>query len=96
MGIYSNYNSSYVDDGSYTPRDLFAECGEASTYEELSLAMIAESEQNYNAIMKAIAINEVNYFAENGQEIIYEAGGISGMFAKIKEFFKLADRKSVV
>lgn len=88
MGIYSNFNSSYVDDGSFTPRDLFAECGETATYEELSLAMVAENEQNYISIMKAIGLNEVNYFAENGEEIVYEAGGVSGILTKIKEFFK--------
>lgn len=88
MGIYSNFNSSYVDDGSFTPRDLFAECGETATYEELSLAMVAENEQNYISIMKAIGLNEVNYFAQNGEEIIYEAGGVSGVLSKIKEFFK--------
>ena len=88
MGIYSNFNSSSIDDGNFTPRDLFAECGETATYEELALAMVAESEQNYISIMKAIAINEVNYFAQNGEEIVYEAGGVSGIFNKIKEFFK--------
>lgn len=88
MGIYSNYNASYVDDGSFTPRDLFAECGETATYEELALAMVAENEQNYISIMKAIGLNEVNYFAQNGEEVIYEAGGVSGVLGKIKEFFK--------
>ena len=88
MGIYSNFNSSYNDDGSFTPRDLFAECGETATYEELSLAMVAENEQNYISIMKAIGLNEVNYFAQNGEEIVYEAGGVSGVLTKIKEFFK--------
>lgn len=88
MGIYSNYNASSIDDGSFTPRDLFAECGETATYEELSLAMVAESEQNYISIMKAIGLNEVNYFAQNGEEIVYEAGGVSGILNKIKEFFK--------
>ena len=88
MGIYSNFNSSYVDNGSFTPRDLFAECGETATYEELSLAMVAENEQNYISIMKAIGLNEVNYFAQNGEEIVYEAGGVSGVLTKIKEFFK--------
>ena len=88
MGIYSNFNTSYVDDGSFTPRDLFTECGETATYEELALSMVAENEQNYISIMKAIGLNEVNYFAQNGEEVIYEAGGVSGVLGKIKEFFK--------
>lgn len=88
MGIYSNFNTSSFDDGSFEPRNLFAECGETATYEELSLAMVAESEQNYNAIMKAIGLNEVNYFAQNGEEIVYEAGGVSNILSKVKEFFK--------
>lgn len=88
MGIYSNFNTSSFDDGSFEPRNLFAECGETATYEELSLAMVAESEQNYNAIMKAIGLNEVNYFAQNGEEIVYEAGGVSNILTKVKEFFK--------
>ena len=88
MGIYSNFNASSIDDGSFTPRDLFAECGETATFEELSLAMVAENEQNYISIMKAIGLNEVNYFAQNGKEIVYEAGGVSNILSKIKEFFK--------
>lgn len=88
MGIYSNFNTSSFDDGSFEPRNLFAECGETATYEELSLAMVAESEQNYNIIMKAIGINEVNHFAQNGEEIVYEAGGASNILTKVKEFFK--------
>lgn len=89
MGIYTNYaNHVSVDDGSYAVRDLYAECGATATFEEMALNLVAENESNYNSIMKAIALDELAYLEENGQEIVYEAGGVSGVLGKIKEFFK--------
>jgi len=89
MGIYTNYaNHVSVDDGSYEVRDLYAECGATATFEEMALNLVAENESNYNTIMKAIALDELAYLEENGQEIVYEAGGVSGVLGKIKEFFK--------
>ena len=88
MGIYSG--RSYGDSFSVNvpERDLFAECGYNATFEEISLMMVAESEQNYNNIMKAIALDELAYMEEYGTEIIYEASGIKGIFDKIKAFFQ--------
>lgn len=61
-----------------------------STYEGLegALAIVAESEQNYNRIMQAVGISELNYLEATGEEIVYEAGRIEGFFDKVKEFFK--------
>ena len=88
MGIYSG-GAGY---GSYVTnvpeRDLFAECGYNATFEEISLMMVAESEQNYNNIMKAIALDELAYYEEYGTEMIYEASGIQGVLDKIKAFFQ--------
>lgn len=51
--------------------------------EEMSMALY-ESEYNYNQIMKAIGIAELNEMA-NGRELIMESFDIKGFFGKIKE-----------
>lgn len=42
------------------------------------------NEQNFNAIMSAVAYDEMKYFVENGVEVIYEEGRISKFFGMIK------------
>lgn len=54
---------------------------------EAAWAIVAESEANYNAIMQAVGIEELNAFEESGAEMVYEAGQISGFVGKAKEFF---------
>lgn len=48
---------------------------------------IAESEANWNAIMKRVAMTELNYFAENGEEMVYTEATTGGFLTKAKEFF---------
>ena len=55
---------------------------------EGALAIVAESEENYNKIMKAIGISELNYFEATGVEMVYEAGKIRALFDKVIEFFE--------
>ena len=88
MGIYTNFASTDYSYGDVPERNLFEECGETATYEEMALNLIAESENNYSMIMKAVALDELAYLEESGEEIVYEAGGISGVLTKVKEFFK--------
>lgn len=51
--------------------------------EEMSMALY-ESEYNYNQIMKAIGIAELNEMA-NGRELIMESFDIKGFFGKVKD-----------
>lgn len=82
MGIYNNNLF-----GSELDNDAIIECYEEPGIEG-ACAIVAESENNYNKIMQAIGIAELNYFAENGQEMVYEAGTASAFIEKAKAFFK--------
>lgn len=55
---------------------------------EAGVRLMAESEENFNNIMKAIAIYELNVLESTGQEVIYEAVDLSSILRKFKEFFK--------
>lgn len=54
---------------------------------EAGFIIMAESEENYNKIMKAVGISELAYYEANGEEMVYEAVDFRGFFAKIKDFF---------
>ena len=66
-----------------------------STYDECvyeagiegAMNIVAESEYNWQKLMEATGIDELQYFVENGTEMVYEASG-TGFFAKAKDFFK--------
>ena len=62
-------------------------------FHEAALQSVLENEQNYNAIMEEVGIAEYNYFENHGEEMVYEAGNISGFISKVKEFFKKALEK---
>lgn len=48
---------------------------------------VAENERNYNRIMEAYTIQELNYLSENGEELVTE-GAFSSFFESVKAFFK--------
>ena len=54
---------------------------------EGAMNIVAESEYNWQKLMEATGIDELQYFVENGTEMVYEASG-TGFFAKAKDFFK--------
>lgn len=56
-------------------------------------AIIYESELNFANMVKAIGIEEVNYYAQNGTSIIYEGTTLSNFFNKMVEFFKTLKKK---
>lgn len=79
MGVYSINNNIELGTS-------FEEC----TYEpgiEAAWGIVAESEQNYNTIMQAIGVEELAVYEATGEEMVYEAGKVTGFFAKVKEFF---------
>ena len=91
MGIFST--STGYSSGLSMNMDNVVPAFESANYTAMSLTAVAESQANYNNIIKAIGINELAAFEETGAEIIYEAGAISGFIAKIKQFFiKLWDK----
>lgn len=58
-----------------------------SSLVEDALIGIAESEENYNNIMKACAYNELVNFQENGTEYVFTEASASGFIATAKQFF---------
>lgn len=63
----------------YTADDLEEE--ELDDIEEQYINLIVSNEQNFYNIMNVVAANEMNYYIENGTEMVYEEG-------KIKDFMK--------
>lgn len=59
----------------------------SSSLVEDALMSIAESEENYNNIMKACAYNELANFQENGTEYVFTEASASGFIATAKQFF---------
>jgi hypothetical protein len=82
MGVYSNNTSLGIDVNNIAEQVCHERVGI-----EAALAIVAESESNYNKIMQAVGVNELQYYEENGVEFVYEAADIKGFFSKIKEFF---------
>lgn len=82
MGVYhvgidiaNDVNFDTVQESKFTP-DMAG-----------TLAMIAESEENYNRIMKAVGIAELAYLEESGSELIYEAADAESFLDKVKKWF---------
>lgn len=48
---------------------------------------VAENERNYNRLVEAYTIQELNYLAETGEELVTE-GAFSSFFESVKAFFK--------
>lgn len=68
----------------------------ASVHESMNTgaaAIIYESELNFSNMIKAIGVEEVNYYAENGQGVIYEGTKLSNFFNKMIEFFNTLKKK---
>jgi hypothetical protein len=55
-------------------------------YHEAALAVVAETESNYNALMMAIGIHENKQIRESG-EAVYTEGALSSFWEKVKKFF---------
>lgn len=96
MAVFSRYfnENDDVQDSGLMDADfdsmLYDEDIEAAhedSYIEVAARLVAETTINYNRIMEACAIAELNFLEENGREMIYEAD-LSGFFEKAKEFFR--------
>lgn len=69
--------------------------GEENSYEldEAMLYAVMDSDNNFNTIMEAMMLQEVQYFINNGREMIYEEVNVKGIFGKIKAAVKKAWEK---
>ena len=86
MGIYTNFSNSYYT-SHYTEVEPFV--GESFNYHELGIIAASEIAANHNAFMKSIALSELAAYEQTGStDVFYEAVNISGIFEKIKMFFK--------
>lgn len=52
--------------------------------DEATLYAAMESQQNFNNLMQAVALQEMNYYMTHGEEMVYEAVDFKGFFGKIK------------
>jgi len=87
MGLYTNPSFSGYASSNYTSVEPFK--GEHFNYHELGIMAAAESAANRNAFMKAIALNELASMEQYGtDQVFYESVNLSGIFDKIKTFFK--------
>ena len=83
MGIYSK-EKSFTESARYGVEPI--EC-ELDDLHEAALQIVAESDYNFNMLMKALLVEEFNILESTGAEMIYESGNISAFFGKIKSFF---------
>lgn len=71
---------------------------------EYMVAAVYENELNFERIDRCMILNEYSYLLENGQEMVFEAGGLKGFFTsaknavlslwkKICQFFKVVGSK---
>jgi len=87
MGLYTNPSFSGYASSNYTSVEPFK--GEHFNYHELGIMAATESAANRNAFMKAIALNELASMEQYGtDQVFYESVNLSGIFDKIKTFFK--------
>ena len=61
---------------------------ESMSFMDCSLYVVAESERMWNDIMKEMATEELRHIAENGTQMVYEAGTIGMFFNNVVDFFK--------
>ena len=106
MGFFVNentlngysYNSGYHTD-LYSPSDytIYDE-GVDINYTTLGYEIVAESQQEWNTLMKQVALNELAVYSSNGcREVLYEAVDFSALFTRIKNFFKkLVDKVKAI
>ena len=104
MGLFvsndnlNGYNSGYHTD-LYSPYDytIYDE-GVDINYTTLGYEIVAESQQEWNTLMKQVALNELAVYSSNGcREVLYEAVDFSALFTRIKNFFKkLADKVKAI
>lgn len=85
----SIYEGAYgIDEAEVLEEEAYLEEMESAEVDDDPIEACIEAtlvnEQNFNAIMNAVAYDEMKYFVENGVEVVYEEGRISKFFSMIK------------
>lgn len=93
MGLFTNKYSSVVTESVLADETIY-EFGQEVTA-ETGYVMVAEAEENFNNIMKAVGIHELNVLEATGTEVVYEANDAKSFLDKIKDFFKMVWEKIV-
>lgn len=86
MGVYSmqsiiDESTNYLDDVEFVDNGI-------EDVMESALHNIYESDQNLHNMMKGIGVAELAVYEQTGQDIVYEAGTASSVFARIKAGLK--------
>lgn len=85
MGVYSmqsiNESTNYLDDVEFVDNGI-------EDVMESALHNIYESDQNLHNMMKGIGVAELAVYEQTGEDIVYEAGTASSVFARIKAGLK--------
>ena len=94
LNSYSGYHTDLYSPSDYTIYDE----GVDINYTTLGYEIVAESQQEWNTLMKQVALNELAVYSSNGcREVLYEAVDFSALFTRIKNFFKkLADKVKAI
>ena len=94
LNSYSGYHTDLYSPSDYTIYDE----GVDINYTTLGYEIVAESQEEWNTLMKQVALNELAVYSSNGcREVLYEAVDFSALFTRIKNFFKkLADKVKAI
>ena len=85
--VYGSVYGSYIQENALADVEPF-EFDESMSFMEMGAQTIEESTENWNNMMKAIALTELSYVAETGQELIYEAVDFGSIKDKVVGWFK--------
>ena len=92
MGLFTN-RYSVVSESALSDETIY-EFGQEITA-ETGYVLVAEAEENWNKIMKAVGIHELNVLEATGEEVVYEASNAGSFLDKLKDFFKMIWEKIV-
>ena len=93
MGLFTNKSAVVVEESVLSDETVFEFAQEVTA--ETGYVLVAEAEENWNNIMKAVGIHELNVLEATGSEVIYEANDVKSFLEKIKDFFKMIWEKIV-
>ena len=87
MGLFTPNGYNVYSEPLDIENMTYEECAYENPFEAASY-IVAETENNYNSIIKAMALDELAVYEATGQEMVYEAANFKAFFGKIKELFK--------
>ena len=87
MGLFTSKYALNEEVSLLTDETIFEYNQEVTA--ETGYILVAEAEENWNSIMKAVGIHELNVLEETGSEMVYEASDAGSFIDKLKDFFKM-------